>query len=255
MNASIIEKIRSQVASGLRLVPMGDEYLRIGTPIIFDDGDRCSLFLSRRDKGWVLTDRGSVASRASYVETNLLSSGYRPRFEKLIEFFGMREEAGEIIMPIVGDDFADAIFTFAQGAVELVRLADTPSETHRKTEKRFHHKLVEIIRAVAPGAAFEENWHDAESDPDRIYPVDCRLKAHDDSWWYLFGISTPAKCLHAAITCMHYRLEQVAFRGLAVYKNRESLAKSATLPLDKVVERTFDAEEASLRDFVHSLAG
>ena len=257
MNASIIEKIRSQVASGLRLAPMGDDYLRIGTQIVFDDGDRCSLFLSQRDEGWVLSDRGSVASRASYVETNLLSPGYKPRFEKLVEFFGMREESGEIIMPIVGEDFADAIFSFAQGAVELVRLADTPAETRRKTEKRFHHKLLEIVTSFVSKDRVEENWHDPENDPKRLYPVDCRVRANNESLWYLFGVSTSSKCLHATITCQYYRYELAnsAFHGLALYKSRAAIPESATLPLDRVIERTFSAEseENLFRDYMQSI--
>jgi hypothetical protein len=252
VDTHIIEEIRAQVAQDIHLVPTNG-HLRIGTPLIFDDGDRCSFFLVKKDSGWALTDLGDILTRAGYVEADLLEPGYRSRFDRLMQFFGMREESGQIVMPIRDDGYADAIFTFTQGALELVKLASTPPERERKSEKPFQDTVSRLVRDLIPVDCVDEKWHDPEHDPEKFYPIDYRVRGKDDVWWYLFGISTIPKCLHAAISCYHYTVKQARFRGLAIYKDKESLGKRTTSPLDEVATTfSVNTQEESLRSFIQS---
>ena len=105
---------------------------------------------------------------------------------------------------------------------------------------------------MIPRDRVEEKWHDPEHDPENVYPIDYRVLGASDAW-YMFGVSTVTKCLHAAISCYHYSVKGARFRSLAIYRNKNSLAKRNTSPLDEVA-KTFsvDTEEDSLRDFIRS---
>lgn len=237
MDKNIIDSIRSQVAADIRLSPTADR-LRIGTPLTFDDGDACSFFLIQQGEQLVLSDLGDIFTRADYQETDLRASGHRARFDRLLDFYGMREDSGQLVMAVAPDKMGGAIFSFAQASLELVRLARTPADRKKRAERKFRAKVGKLVRSLIPANKLDENWYDREEDPNKYYPVDYRIHGTTADWW-VFGVGTSTKCLKATVTCQHYRLLKRKFRGVAIYKNEDELPKSATAPLDEIVERKF----------------
>lgn len=253
MSIKIINTIRQQVASDIRLSASTDTRIRIGTPFLYDDGDSCGFFLERNEsEGWAVTDFGDVLMRAGYADVDLLSEGYKTRLGRTMEFFGITESDGSMILPVVDDRFGDAIFTFAQASLEMVRLAHLPKERKLKEQSKFKRRFTELITKTVPSNNLEHNWHDPSSDPEGLYPVDFRIHS-DDQDWYVFGIGTQNKCLHATISCQRYKILSRPFSGLAIYRDKGRLPENATKPLDAVVEEKFSsiAESDQIEGFIH----
>lgn len=250
MNHEVIDRIRREVSDDIRLKSVDDK-LRIGTPLLFDDGDHCTFFLIEEHDTLVLSDLGDVLTRASYEEANLLGRGHRPRFDRLMSFYGMRETEGQITMPLNGKSIGKAIFTFAQGALELVRLAKMPAEKKKRAEKQLKVRLGSVLRSTIAADRLSEEWHDPQLDPHGYYPVDYHVAAQTD--WYLFAVGTHFRALHATMSCQHYKLGGRKFKSVAIYRDRDSLPKSAVAPLTDVVDVTLDkvASEKALAEFIN----
>jgi len=253
MPSNIINTIREQVASDIRLVSDGDK-IKIGTPLLYDDGDACGFFLDRDAAGQMfLTDLGDILFRAGYADVDLRAAGHRSRFERTLEFFGVSTSDGMMVMPITNEGgLADSIFTFAQASIELVKLANLPSEKKRKERSRFRATLSRLITEIVPRDRLEERWHDQQLDPNGYYPVDFRIRSPRTDW-YVFGVGSE-NCLRATISCQAFKLRQQRFSSLAIYRDKTDLPDRETKPLDEVVNQKFDSisESDRIADFIHN---
>lgn len=250
--SKIVNLIREQVASDINLAHDGNR-IRIGVPLLYDDGDTCGFYLEETPTGLVLTDLGDVLMRAGYHDADLLSSSYRTRVQRTMEFFGITENEGNMTMAVSNSDVGDSIFTFAQASLELVRIATLPKERKKSQEIRFKDKLSRIILAEIPSSRLVPNWHDEASDPDHVYPVDYLVRADDTRDWYIFAVGTQNKCLRSALSCHHYRGLSRDFSGLAIYRDRSSLPATATKPLEDVADARIDSigDTGGIRSFIH----
>jgi len=250
----IINSIREQVASDIRLVSDGTR-IKIGTPLLYDDGDACGFFLDRNSAGdWFLTDLGDVLFRAGYADVDLRSAGHRNRFENTLKFFGVIAADGNMVMPVDSTHkLGDSIFTFAQASLELVKLANLPSEKKRRERTVFRATLSRLITGIVPQERLEHRWHDPQLDPEGYYPVDFRIRSPEMDW-YVFGVGSENKCLRATISCQAYKLHQKRFSSLAIYRDKATLPDRETKPLDEVVSKEFDsiAESDRIATFIQT---
>jgi len=248
------EIIRAQLAERIDISIAGDGY-SISLPFVFDDGDPCGFNLTPADGGWLLSDHGATITRAGYAGVDLLTRGYVERLRKITGFYGIAEDKGELLLPVLQDDFSDGIYTFTQACLEIVNLAKTPKEKKATEKTHFAHQLGRLIEKTLPKEVWTHIWHDPKHDPQKIYTVDYHItgKTRD---WFLFGIPTQMSALRATVACYHYKQAQLDFGSVAIYDHEEKLSPKDTLPLNEVADKTFPrvSERKAIQDFLVAAA-
>ena len=165
MSHDILASIRQQVASDIRLSSQGDTVF-VGTPLLYDNGDHCGFYLRRNEDNWLLDDMGDILMRGDCADIDLLGKGRRTSFDRVMGFYGLSENHGNIIMETTEDRIGESIFTFAQASLELVGLIHAPAEKKRQERNKFRVKFSKLVHQVVPSRQLETNWHHPELDPN-----------------------------------------------------------------------------------------
>jgi hypothetical protein len=128
--SEIVSLMRQQVTDGLQIEQEDQERIVVYTPFMYQDGDHCSFIVAHDTVRaiWYLTDEGEVLTHASYSGVNLLASDRASRFRETVEFYGVKERRGELVLPVEETSFGDALFTFTQACLDIVQLTKLPPE-------------------------------------------------------------------------------------------------------------------------------
>lgn len=240
--SSYEQQIRQAIADQLGIHRKDDSRFAVDLPLAFPDGDCCRVFVSRNEDGsWRVGDAGSSVMRASYEESvDVLSKGYRPRFQQIVTLHGLEESRGEIVRAST-HELGASVFAIAQAALEIVNLAATPAEKKKKKPSEFRAKLSRIV-LDSVGDLAKEDWHDPEQDPEGLYPVTFRIDASPTAI-HIYGASGASSCVHSVMSGLFYK-DFAGIRSVAVYANADAIPKRETVRLDKLVDKRF----ASLDD-------
>lgn len=252
----VAQTLREQVADSLETKPLSGSRISVGVPFTYRDGDPCGFIIERNDTsgGWHITDEGDVTSHAEYFGVDLLSIGRRERFNTIIDFFGVREDSGQLFLEVDGTDFGSAALTFTQACLELMHSAELPAKKQRTKPSQARKRLEEIIiPALPPNAKYKKHWHHPVFDPDGVYPVDLVIEGAKQAHLYL--ASGNLKALQSAVSCLHYQQKSLPFIGLAVFDDDAEMKEQYSTPLRDAVDRSFNASEMDeLAEFLQSVA-
>jgi hypothetical protein len=238
----VAHQIREQLASQIDVEGIGPDRIAIHMPLIYDDGDNCSVYAVRRDDGkWIITDDGDAMRRAADAGIDLRKAGYAERLESLIEFYGVEQNAGALGLSVQGEEFSEAVFTLTQTCLEATWLSKMQRMARRQSRAiKFTHKLDRIIDKAIEAEHVERNWHDPEHDPRALYPVDYRITGRNRQL-FLFGVATDLACTQATISCLHHQAARDAapFDSLVIFDDEEAISKVNADRLKDVADRTF----------------
>jgi hypothetical protein len=242
VNASAIEKeFKKTVCEQIRLLPEGKDRFRVFTPFKFNDGDLLSVVLKHDAAGaWGLTDEGNTFMRLTYkIDEKSLASGMRKTvIDGAIASCGIEDREGVLWSPVEDARYGDALYSLIQA---ILRISDVQFWTRAAVRDTFLHDLRQLVTATVPAEKTAFDWHDAESDPDGKYPVDCRIQGNGHAPLFLFGVPNDAKASLATIVVLHYRMAQTRFRSLAVFEDQESIGRKQLARLSDVVDKQFSS--------------
>jgi len=239
VTADIIAMMRSKVADELSFDQENRNRIAVHTPFMYQDGDHCSFLAVRSATGnWHLTDEGEVISHAGYSGIDLLAEDRISRFHETTDFYGLRESRRELLLPVENDDFGSAFFTFSQACLDLVQLAKLPPEKKERKTSDFRAVVRDLIGSVISASSIEERWYDPNLDPDRVYPVDMRIRGKERPL-YVYGITNEMHCLISAVSYLHHATRGAKFTGVAIFNDAEAISRRSRLPLIESADVTF----------------
>jgi hypothetical protein len=188
--AEIVRAFREKVSREIDLETQGLDRFVVYTPFMFDDGDHFVIILCRENGRWVLTDEAHTFMHLSYVDVDL-SQGSRAKIvEQALRGFGVQNRSGELRVVVPEEAFGDALFSLVQA---ISRITSTALWTRERIISTFEEDFRQLVQGVVPVGRLEFGYTDREIDPDRIYPVDCRIN------------SMPRPCFLFAITTVRLR--------------------------------------------------
>lgn len=251
--SEIAALMRRQITERLQIEEEDQERIAVYTPFMYQDGDHCS-FVAVRDAArscWYLTDEGEVLTHASYSGVNLLANDRVSRFRETTKFYGVTERRGELILPVENEAFGDAVFSFTQACLDIVELTKLPAERKIRVPDDFRSTLRRLITTTIPHGEVEERWYDERTDPERVYPVDLRIRGKSQPL-YVYEVTTDRHCLTSAVSCLHHKLAQSDFIGIAIFDEEEAIRRIARIPLVEAVHEHFSSRSQSdaIKDFL-----
>jgi hypothetical protein len=257
ISVTLAHQLQEQIAAEIAVEAITNDQMVVYMPFVFDDGDRCSIYLSRLDEAqWKLTDHGDVIKRASYAGVDLLNANHAERFRTIASFYGVAENEGALDLVTDQEGLSDAVFAMTQTCMEATWLAKMPLFNRTLSEsKKFPQRLTTLVEKAVPRHRITHNWHDPVADPHGVYRVDHRIEGREKQL-LLFGIGGPNSCMRATIACLYYKKEGLDFEGIAIYRNEEKLEKRYTEPLNDAVDKRFPriAESKSITRYIAAAA-
>jgi hypothetical protein len=206
---------------------------------MFDDGDHLSIALRRTPSGWELSDEGTTFMRLTYsLEERNLNTGTRQRIiANALEWFGIRDNSGELVLQIPANEFGNALYSFIQA---ILKISDVTFLSRERVHSAFLEDFESFIETRVPPERRQFRWHHPQLDPEAMYPVDC-LVTDGTKPLMLFALNSDSKVRDSTITLLKF--EQWAIKGptVGVFENQEEINRTVLARFTDVVDRQFSS--------------
>lgn len=235
--AAIEQDFRARLAGQISLEPEGLNRYRVFTPFRLEDGDHLSIVLRAESGGWTLSDEGNMYMRLTYdIEEAYLHSGVRQQIiSDALSVFQVEDRDGELALPVPGELYGDALFSFVQA---LLKIADLSYLSRGRVISAFKEDFQKLLSEVVPEERRQFDWHDAAYDESGHYLVDCRVNGIPRPL-YIFALSSDTHTRDATIALHRFGEWGFAFHPTAIFENQESIGRKVLARFSDVCERQF----------------
>jgi hypothetical protein len=156
---NIENDFKQKVCDEVRLLAEGMNRYRVLTPFMFDDGDHLAVVLRQESDKWVLSDEGHTYMHLTYhLDEKDLQKGTRQKIiTNALDAFSVEDREGELIIPIRGERFGDALFSFVQA---LIKITDVSYLSRERVKSTFLEDFKHLLAENLPEDRISFNWHD-----------------------------------------------------------------------------------------------
>lgn len=235
----IVASFRDRVCREIDLVPEGLGRYLIANPFEYDDGDGLEIALEQREGCWHLTDQGTTFMRLTYdLDERDLHRGSRQKIiANALTAFGVEDRDGELVLPVSGERFGDALFSFIQAVLKINDVSYLSRERVRST---FQEDFRTFLVGVIPDERMVFDWQHEEHDPKGIYKADCRIE-HPKRPLIVFGLMGDGKTRDATISLLQYEKWGLLFQSLAVFENQQTIGRNVLARLTDVCDLQYSS--------------
>ena len=207
------------------------------TPFMFDDGDHFVIILKRLADRWLFTDEGHTFMHMSYGEIDVSSKTRKSIIDQTLLNFNVANELGEFCLDVPNEAFGDALFSFIQA---LVKISDTAYWTRERIRSTFVEDFRHLLEEEIPSQRRVFDYTDSDKDPERIYPVDCRVNGTKRPL-FVFGINNDAKCRDATIVIHQFERWGYDFRSMGIFEDQTQINSRVLARFSDVTGKLFSS--------------
>ena len=238
MNTAELEReFKRKISEEIDVEHEGIDRYVVYTPFMFDDGDHFVIVLKKHDDRWRFMDEGHTFMHMSYGEIDLSQGTRKSIIDQVLLSFRLANNRGELYLEVPGDRYGDALFSFVQA---LVKISDTAYWTRERVRSTFMEDFRTFLEEKVPGQRRTFDFCDKQHDPDRIYPVDCKINGMARPLM-VFGIHNDAKCRDATITLLQFEKWGEQFRSMAVFEDQTQINNKVLARFSDVAEKLFSS--------------
>lgn len=240
MNTPDIERaFQEKVCDQVRLMPEGLQRYRVFTPFRFDDGDHLAIVLKQESGQWVLSDEGHTYMHLTYeIDERDLQRGTRQRIiTNALSVFQVEDRSGELVVPVVDDQFGDALYSFVQG---LLRISDVTFLSRELVRSTFAEDFRTFVSANIPEDRRQFDWFDPQRDPDGKYTVNCRLNGGANQL-LVYALQSDDQTRDANIALLEFEKRQMQFQSVAIFENQEEINRRVLARFTDVCDKQYSS--------------
>lgn len=241
-SAAIESVFRERVSSEIRLEPEGIHRYRVFTPFQFGDGDHLGIVLKREADRWLLSDEGRTYMYLAYRgigDADLQRGTRQGILSNTLSAFNVQDREGELVINAPEDSYGDALFSFIQA---LLKITDLTFLTRERARSTFREDLKAHILECLPAERLAFDWHDPDHDPEKMYPVDCRVNGTREPV-FVYALLNDDRTRDATIALLQFEKWGLAFQSLAIFQNQETIARKVLARFTDVGEKQFSSLE------------
>ena len=235
----IVAAFRERVCGEIDLLPEGLGRYVVSNPFVHDDGDCLEIVLRERDGEWVLADEGCTYMRLTYdIDGRDLHRGTRQKvIANALTAFGVEDRDGELVLPIPGEQFGDALFSFIQA---ILKINDVSYLAREHGLSPFRDDFRAFIAEVVPSDRLTFDWRHEQHDPKGIYTADCRIE-HPRRPLIVFGLAGDGKTRDATIALLQYEKWMLLFKSLAVFEDQQTIGRNVLARFTNVCDHQYSS--------------
>ena len=161
----------------------------------------------------------------------------------------MEDPDGELVLPVPGERFGDALFSFIQAVLKINDVSYLSRERVRST---FREDFREFLAEIIPEDRLTLDWRHAGHDPREIYAADCRVE-HPTRPLVVFGLVGDGRTRDATIALLQYEELGLPLRSLAVFEDQQTIGRNVLARLTDVCDRQYSSFEGNRHRIVRFL--
>jgi hypothetical protein len=240
MSIEIIKQdFREKVCEKLSISSEGVNRFRVFTPFMFEDGDHLSIVLKKENGIWMLSDEGHTYMHLTYdLDEKDLQRGTRQKIiTNALSVFSVQDREGELVIPIVENQYGDALYSFIQA---LLKITDISYLSRERVRSTFMEDFRAFMEETVPENRREFDWHDPTYDPAGMYVIDCKINSMPKP---LFVQALPGddKTRDATITLLQFEKWGLTFRTMAIFEDQEQINRKVLARFSDVSEKQFSS--------------
>lgn len=237
MLESVEKSFGEKVCEKVRLVSEGLGRFRVFTPFLFDDGDHLTIILKRERERWMLSDEGHTYMHLTYdLDGKDLQKGTRQRIiTNALSMFSIQDRDGELVVPVEGDRYGDALYSFVQS---LLRITDVTFLSRERVRSTFMEDFWALMEESVPENRRAFDWHDVRYDPQGMYTVDCRINGMPRPL-FVYALPGDDRARDATIALLQFEKWGIPNHSVAIFENQEEINRRVLARLSNVFEKQF----------------
>ena len=238
MTEALIERqFREKVCGGISLQPEGAQRFRVHTPFMSDDGDHLAVILRKEGEQWLLSDEGHTYMHLTlHMDERELRQGTRQKIiASALTAFAVTDRDGELVLPVRGNDFGDALWSFVQA---LLRINDVTYLTRERVRSTFVDDFRAFMTDRVPESRRTFDWHDPEHDLDGNYLVDCRINGMPQPL-FVFALQSDGAVRDATISLLQFERWGLSVSSVAVFDDQERINRRVLARFSDVSDKQF----------------
>ena len=240
MNIDAIQhEFHEKVSAKIRLFQEGTERYRVFTPFLFEDGDHLAVVLKKAGESWFLSDEAHTFMHLTYdIDEKDLRKGTRQTIiDNALSTFRIEDRDGELILPIDGGRYGDALYSFIQA---LLKVSDVTYLTRERARSTFMDDFRSMLGETIPSDRLELDWHNEAHDPKGIYQVDCRINGMPKPLM-VHALASDGRARDATIAMLQFERWGMGFQSMAIFEEQESINRKVLARFSDVCDKQFSS--------------
>jgi len=236
---NILTNFRAKVCEQISLLEEGLGRYQVLTPFTFDDGDHLAIVLRRENGHWLLTDEGHTFMHLSYsIDTKDLQSGNRRKIiENVLSVYSVREQGGELILPVYDERFGDSLYSFIQA---LVKISDVTYLTRERVKSTFYEDFRQFLNQAVSSDRLIFDWHHPQHDPQGMYNVDCRINQRRKPL-FIYALGNDDRVRDATISLLQFEKWHLEYVPIGIFEDQETISRKVLARFSDVAEKQFSS--------------
>lgn len=252
----ITQQFREKVSKELRLEKQGVNRYSVLSPFLFADGDHLVIAMKQEAGGWILSDEGHTYMHLTYgIDEKDLQRGTRQKIiANTLSAYGVNDRDGELVLPIEGDEYGDALYSFVQALLKITDVTYLSREVVRST---FLDDFRVFMSEAAPEDRRSFDWFDRDQDPEGKYRVDCRINTMPKPL-LVFALANDDRTMIAHITMLQFERWGLPFLSVGIFQDQETINRKVLARFTDVCGKQFSnlaGNKDRIRSYVDQVIG
>lgn len=244
-HSNVIERsFRDAVCEEVTLVQSGLDRYIVNAPFHFEDGDHFVVLLKRISGEWALSDEGHTFMHLSYDVPQFDQGNRWSIIERVLTGSGVENRDGEIFLPIPGQEFGDALFTYLQ---TLTRVSDISYLSRELVRNTFMEDFRSFMIETGSKGDYqvELDFHNSAHDPELRYPVDAYINGGTERPALAFAIGNNDQCRDATIILNRWENWGESFHSIAVFRDQTDISRTVLARFSDVVDNQYSSLDSA----------